>query len=243
MKAVILAAGRGTRMGELTLDRPKCLLPIRNRCTIDYAIENLVNAGIAKYNIAIVVGFKKEMIIQHVGDTCVYIENPEFSHTNDMYSFGLTRDFVGNSDCVFLHADVFFDPTILRDCVSYEPLKNVLVVDTDNWTEESMKVEVKNGIVVRSSKALKPENTYGDWIGMAKFAGESIHHIFDTIEYQVELGESDTHMGVACFTPMAQAGHKFYSMPTNNRPWIEADFDFELEKANSSIYDLIYRGV
>ena len=66
MKAVILAAGKGTRMGPLTDNRPKVMLPIANRPLLEHIIVTLKAAGIRE--ILIVTGYLKEKIMEHFGD-------------------------------------------------------------------------------------------------------------------------------------------------------------------------------
>ena len=66
MQAVVLAAGRGTRMGELTADKPKPLVDVGDRPLLSHGLDRLVELGVSEF--VIVVGYRKEAIIDHYGD-------------------------------------------------------------------------------------------------------------------------------------------------------------------------------
>src|SRR6516225_8195377 len=98
MKALILAAGPGTRIQSVHGDRPKCLIRFNDsRSTIlDHQIKNLLSAGVN--NIGIVVGYEKDQIIQHVATrygawrrNFFFIENPIFARTNNTFSLWLAQ--------------------------------------------------------------------------------------------------------------------------------------------------------
>src|SRR5215510_4419470 len=118
MKAVILAAGRGTRIQELTNGLPKCLLPFGDRTILDFQLDSLLQAGIS--DVAIVVGHLEAEIVDHVAQHHVeklpgiaFISNPDFARTNNIYSLSLAQDWVDEDAFVCLNADVLFHPGIL----------------------------------------------------------------------------------------------------------------------------------
>ncbi len=233
MKIVILAAGRGTRMGGLTQETPKSMLKVNGKTLIQHSLENLAACGVARSDIGIIVGFQKEKLMLHCGNDLTYIENTEYEKNNTMGSFWYSRNFVDGEDCLYMHADVLYDASIIADCMKTEPGVSHLVVDTVNWTDESMKVEVVDGKLVEATKELPEERTHGDWIGIAKIGSRDIDAVYNMIDHQLEQGEHGSYMAVKCFTPLAQKGHSFHIVPTNNRSWIEVDFEHELNKAQS----------
>jgi len=110
MKAVILAAGQGTRIRAVHGERPKCLIEVDNETILDHQIEGLYGAGIDE--IAIVVGYEKQQIIRHVQKRfgrrvpkIHFIENPAFAISNNIYSLWLAREWVGGDGFVCLNAD------------------------------------------------------------------------------------------------------------------------------------------
>src|SRR5215470_15477076 len=101
MKALILAAGRGTRINAVHGDHPKCLIrsDADGLTILDHQIDSLFEAGIR--DIGIVVGYEKNQIIEHVSTNYRqyrsrfrFIENPLFATTNNIYSFWLAESWV-----------------------------------------------------------------------------------------------------------------------------------------------------
>ena len=88
MDALILAAGRGTRMGGI--DTPKCLLDLGGLSIIQYQIKCLKNAGINK--IFIVTGYNSEQIHSHLNDDFNFLHNVDFATTNNLYSVWTARN-------------------------------------------------------------------------------------------------------------------------------------------------------
>src|SRR5262245_12273391 len=110
MKAVILAAGQGTRIRSVHGDHPKCLIQVGDNTILDHQLEALSIAGVEE--VAIVVGYEREQIIRHVrarySGACPrvhFIENPAFAITNNIYSLWLAREWVRGDSFVCLNAD------------------------------------------------------------------------------------------------------------------------------------------
>src|SRR5512138_1095980 len=99
MKAVILAAGRGTRISSISGETPKCLLRFGEEAILDFQLGALFDAGVT--DVAMVVGYQKEKIVQHVARSypdlrhrISFIFNPRFAETNNSYSLSLARPWV-----------------------------------------------------------------------------------------------------------------------------------------------------
>ena len=113
MKAIILAAGRGSRMQKLTDDRPKCLVELRGQCLLDRQLAALRGAGIDQ--IGIVTGYKRELIAQHVqGQGVAEFHNPRWSETNMVSSLEAARDWLGAEPCIVSYSDIFYQPSAVQ---------------------------------------------------------------------------------------------------------------------------------
>lgn len=108
MKAVILAAGKGTRMKHITKDVPKPMVPIKGTPMLEYIVRNISKTGITDFGI--VVGYKKESITDHFGDgsdfgvNITYIEQVEQNGTGA--ALHLAKDFTGDETFFFSFGDV-----------------------------------------------------------------------------------------------------------------------------------------
>src|SRR5262252_2760189 len=175
MKALILAAGCGTRIHSVHGDHPKCLIRFNGKelTILDHQIESLFSAGVT--HIGIVVGYEKGQIIRHVlknyphrrRNFC-FIENPEFARTNNIYSFWLARAWVNEEPFVCLNADVVFDPRILIPPVASAAPITMIVGPT--WRDESMKVIISENRVIRISNKISESEFSGTYIGITSFS-------------------------------------------------------------------------
>jgi len=116
MKALILAAGRGTRMNHLTDDMPKPLIKINKRAFLDLILENLSVAGID--DVGIVVGYKKEKIIQHLKDSepkikTRFIEQEEQLGTG--HAIKMAKEWSGGEDFIVLMGDNLYSPKDIKN--------------------------------------------------------------------------------------------------------------------------------
>jgi len=104
MKAIILAAGRGSRMQGLTDDRPKCLVELRGKTLLDWQLEALHGAGITE--IGIVTGYKREQL----ADRGLHeFHNPRWAETNMVSSLECAGDWLRAGPCVVSYSDIFYE--------------------------------------------------------------------------------------------------------------------------------------
>jgi bifunctional UDP-N-acetylglucosamine pyrophosphorylase/glucosamine-1-phosphate N-acetyltransferase len=116
MKAVVLAAGLGKRLASITVDKPKVLVRIGDKSLIEHNLAKLHSLGITQ--IAVVVGFKGEMVRAIVGDAVTYYEQKERLGT--AHAFMQAREFVDDPFFLGINGDMFFtDP--LTEFISLKP--------------------------------------------------------------------------------------------------------------------------
>jgi len=114
-KAIILAAGIGSRLSPFTEHTPKCLAPINGVPILNNMLANLSNSGVEES--VIVVGYLKERIYDAIGTSfngmkVSYIESERYDVTNNIYSLWLAREHL-TEDILLLEADVFFERLLL----------------------------------------------------------------------------------------------------------------------------------
>jgi histidinol-phosphate/aromatic aminotransferase/cobyric acid decarboxylase-like protein/choline kinase len=131
MQALILAAGTGSRLGKYTKENTKCMLEVNGNTLIMQALEKLNNVGIKK--LILVVGYKKENLIAHVGNRykdikIEYVENPIYDTTNNIYSLYLAKDKLMEDDTILLESDLLFEESILKELLE-DGRENLAVVD------------------------------------------------------------------------------------------------------------------
>lgn len=111
-KAVVLAAGRGTRMRELTADLPKPMIEVRGKPVLQYIIEGLRDAGVAKF--LIVVGYRADVVQNFFGDGSRYKIDIQYTTQEKQDGTGrvveLAKSFAANAPFILAYGDILIDP-------------------------------------------------------------------------------------------------------------------------------------
>ena len=198
MKAVILAAGRGTRIRSVHGKRLKCLIEVDNSAILDHQLDALSIVGINE--VAIVVGYEKEQIIAHVNARRLltqrihFIDNPGFAITNNIYSLWLALDWLRGDSFIVLNADVIFNPEILGRAV--RPHAPISMIVDPLWREETMKVIVADDHVIRMSKNISREEFSGTYIGITVFSKSIQTRFFRKMEDVIAAGRVNEFFNV-----------------------------------------------
>ena len=238
MKAVILAAGQGTRIRSVHGERPKCLIRVDGRTILEHQMQSLLSAGIR--DIGIVVGYQKNLIIQHLRkshndrlQTISFIENRAFATTNNIYSLWLARDWVGGESFVCLNADVIYDPNILEAAVATkDPIS--MIVDPE-WRDETMKVIISGGRIIQMSKRISEERFSGTYIGITIFSPQGTQQLFEKLDKLVGSGRVNEFFNIAV-QQLADESVPVGFTSTEGLPWAEIDDPTDLMFAQQSVF-------
>lgn len=240
MKALILAAGRGTRIYSVHGDCPKCLIRFNDGdlTILDHQIQSLFSAGVR--NVGIVVGYEKNQIIEHVAanypgqrQDFFFIENPVFAKTNNIYSFWLAQRWLNEEPFICLNADVVFDPRVLLPVMkSAAPI--TMIVDP-KWRDETMKVIISHNKVIQMSKRIPQSNFSGTYIGITSFSAAVQKGLFAKIHKLIRDGRENEFFNVAV-QQLADEGLHVGFTSTGDLPWAEIDDPGDLEFARLYVF-------
>lgn len=172
-KAIIIAAGMGTRLMPLTKDKPKCMLEVNGKTILQRQIEVYKECGFT--DIIFIKGYKKEVI--NYPDLKYYI-NTNYKNNNILASLFYAEKEM-DEELVVSYSDILFERDIVEKLLQSRADIS-LVIDTD-WlshykgryqhpVEEAEKVDVEDGRVTKIAKSISPPHAYGEFIGMAKFS-------------------------------------------------------------------------
>lgn len=153
MKAVILAAGLGSRLRPITDKVPKCMVPVNGIRIIDKQISNLLTNGVK--DIYVVSGYLHEVLDTHIRANYPQvhiIHNERYNETNNMYSLYMTEQYVKGEDFLLMNADVYFDSNVITGILDGEGSK--IACDYSQYMEESMKITCANGKINHISKKI-----------------------------------------------------------------------------------------
>ncbi len=241
MQALILAAGMGNRLGKHTKDNTKCMLEINGKRLIDYVLEMVQNVGIKK--LVIVVGYKKENLIAHVGESykdikIEYIENPIYDKTNNIYSLFLAKDKLCEDDTILLESDLMFEEKILQKLVE-DTRPSLAVVDKyQAWMDGTSAVlDEKDNILDFFPKNLfrfQDVDRYFKTVNVYKFSKEFSTHTYTPFleAYSKAMGDNEYYESVLRVLTILDK-HELRALRLNGEKWYEID-DIQ-DKANAEI--------
>jgi choline kinase len=238
MKAVILAAGQGTRIRSVHGEHPKCLIVVDHTTMLDHQLEALSMAGID--DVALVVGYEKEQIIAHVKtrkpnapQRIHFFENLAFAITNNIYSLWLALEWLRGDSFVVLNADVIFDPEILSAAV--RPSAPISMIVDPLWRDETMKVVVEGDHVIRMSKKISREEFSGTYIGITVFSIAIQDRFFSTMNELVSGGKVNEFFNVAV-QQLVNEGIRVDYTSTEGLAWAEIDDPLDLTFAQQNVF-------
>lgn len=130
MQAIILAAGMGKRLKELTQNNTKCMIKVHNQTLIERMLKQL--AALSLKRIIIVIGYKGDKVRELIGNKInntpiLYVENNVYDKTNNIYSLYLAKNYLVEDETILLESDLIFENSILSKLINH-PYPNLAVV-------------------------------------------------------------------------------------------------------------------
>ena len=239
-----MAAGRGSRLGTHTDDRPKALVDLGGITPLEWQLDVLADRGIER--IIIVTGYRREAV-EAVAQTRAAgrmrvepVWNPFWSVTNVIGSAWMARERL-TGPFVYLHADTVFEPSILDDLLA-APGPAALPVDIRACEPEQMKARIEDGRIVHLSKELSDAETAGEFIGIGVFHDAALQPIREGMDAVLTAGGLTAYFEAALNDAVDHRGLELHAVPTNGRAWTEIDFEADLELARSILPALTASG-
>ena len=161
MKALILAAGPGTRLGPLTSGVPKCLIDVNGKRILEMQIESILESGINEF--IITVGAFSEEVISFVksrfpGIKADFVHNSHWQETNYIYSMWLAKDLL-DDDMLVIHGDLVFEKSLLKRLLESGKKDSILIND-EILPGKDFKAVVRNNAVEGIGVDLSGDNAY-----------------------------------------------------------------------------------
>ena len=131
MQAIILAAGMGKRLKDLTRDNTKCMVKVNGVTLIERLLRQLESHDLSR--IVMVVGYEGKKLKDYIGTLSirtpvVFVDNPVYDRTNNIYSLALAKQYLMDEDTLLFESDIIFEDSIL-DMLLQDPRETLAVVD------------------------------------------------------------------------------------------------------------------
>lgn len=233
MQAIIMAAGKGSRLGKLTDGKPKSFVEIKGKKLIDYNLKLLEKYGVDE--IIIVTGYQCEAFEELMRDVnnVKFVYNPFYEMMNVLGSFYMGMDML-DDDFIYLHADTICEPKIFEKLVQSEA-DIILPVDYKPCDDEAMKVRSENGQVVQITKRMPNEIAEGEFIGMASFKKKVIPSLKEKTKQLMKEKAFNEYFESAIQRLIDDKKFDIKTVPTDGAFWAEIDFMEDYEKAAENI--------
>ena len=224
MKIIILAAGIGSRLGN---PFPKPLTPLNGgKSIMETQIQNL-SEHFNKHDISVVVGFKKELIMEKFPDL-TYIYNQYFDATNTSKSLLKALQKNRNEDVLWLNGDVVFDSELLQVIKQEIGKKESFVsVNHSRVAEEEVKYTLKEGYVYELSKQVK--NGLGEAVGINYISQKDL----PVLVSQLENCDDNDYFERGIELAIQNDGIKVKAVDISQFRCMEIDFKEDLDQANN----------
>ena len=242
MQAIILAAGMGKRLGELTKDNTKCMLPVNGVRLIDRMLTYLSELNLNK--IVIVIGYEGNKLINHIGNRydhkvkIEYVNNTIYDKTNNIYSLALAKKYMQEDDTLLLESDLIFEKSMLDLLINHPDPNLALVAKYETWMEGTMvQISEDNEIlnfIPKKSFRYSDIDTYYKTCNIYKFSKDfSINQYVPFLEaYTKAMGNNEYYEQVLCvITALDKSNLK--ALPISNEKWYEIDDIQDLDIAET----------
>lgn len=181
MQAIMLAAGKGSRLGKYTKNNTKCMLEVYGKTLLERAIDALLLAGIKDF--IIVLGYKGENVKKYIREkeldkkiNIIYVDNDVYDTTNNIYSLYLAKDYLIKDDTILLESDLIYDVSIVKKIVDSKYDSAAVIAKYEEWMDGTV-VTLNdegfiNSFIERKNFEYKNADNYYKTVNIYKFSKE-----------------------------------------------------------------------
>jgi choline kinase len=226
LPVIYLAAGRGSRLGDLTADRPKAMVEVGGRPLADRSFEYLRAAGFER--IVAVVGHARAAFDAYDVET---VENPRWETENNVVSLWQAREIVKHG-CTIVNCDLLFAPELAERLANTEGTA-ILVDDVLQVDEESMKATETDGALDRLHKSLDLDTAVGEYIGLTRIDPADGPRLAEILDDFIERGDVQVYYEDAIEALAKERPVRLERI--GGLKWVEIDDHVDLARAEDEI--------
>jgi choline kinase len=235
MKAIILSAGQGSRLGHLVDDRPKCLIDFNGRSLLDRQLDTLEANGV--HEAVVVTGFHDELVSEAIarrsgGPAVRTIYNPFFKVADNTGSLFMAREELGG-DCLVWNGDTLVSRELMRRVVANRQAGICVTIDRKpTYDEDDMKVVEESGLLKAIGKRLPMDRVNAESIGLLAFRSGGAEQFREAIERAMRSPEGTTIWYLRVIHQIAQSGD-VWTLDIRGEQWGEVDCPADVEAARA----------
>ncbi len=233
-RAVILAAGQGSRLLPLTEETPKCLLDLSGRSMLEWQLKGLAQAGVRE--VVIVTGFRSDLVeaalprISPAGVAVRTLFNPFYKVADNLASCWLVRGELSGPSLI-LNGDTLFEPDIARKLLASPDAPIPVTIDRKpRYDDDDMKVRVEGDRLRAIGKKLPASEVNGESIGFLRFNAAGAASFVAELERTMRTREGVSLWYLSAIHRLAGAGVDVRCALIEGLEWAELDFPADLER-------------
>src|SRR4051794_36010475 len=233
MKAIILSAGQGSRLGHMVDDRPKCLIDFNGRTLLDRQLDALDANGV--HEAVVVTGFHDELVAEAIagrsgGPSVRTIFNPFYKVADNTGSLFMAREEL-SGDCLVWNGDTLVSRALMAKVVAND--RPGICVTTDrkpSYDDDDMKVVEEAGRLRAIGKRIS-QGVNAESIGLLAFRSGGAERFREAIDRAMRTKEGTTIWYLRVIHHLAQNG-EVWTLDVQGEEWGEVDFPADVEAAN-----------
>jgi len=232
-KAIILSAGKGSRLLPLTAERPKCLIDLNGRSLLEWQLDALQGAGIA--DIVVVTGFAEETVAEVVARRSGVrtLFNPFYHVADNLGSVWMARCDL-DRDTLLLNGDTLISPRLLARVLEARSGPIAVTVDEkESYDSDDMKVLRDGDRLLRIGKALEAGRYNAESIGLLAFRGEGPALFAGQVDDMMRQPDGTRRWYLRAIDALAQSGADVRTVSIKGEEWQEVDFPEDVEAAKA----------
>jgi len=233
-KAIILSAGKGSRLGALTTHRPKCLLDIAGRTLLEWQLEALDHAGILE--IVVVTGFGDDLVqevIRNLQLPRARVEtlfNPFYHVADNLGWVWMVRSHF-DEDTLLLNGDTLVSPGLVGKVLADAEAPITVTIDRKaDYDADDMKVMEVDGRLRRIGKKLQPQECNAESIGLLAFQGDGPEIFADTVDRALREESGTARWYLSVIDQLADT-LPVHTVSIEGFAWAEVDYPADFERA------------
>ncbi len=231
MRAIIIAAGKGTRLYPLTKNTPKSLLEIGDGLTLLESQLHSLKVNNIK-DVTIIVGYLAPQIeakIEKYRDdfNIDIVYNPFYDVSNNLVSVWMARYYM-NDDFITINGDDIFNPQIIETLLKSQEQITMVIDKKDSYDEDDMKIISQRGLVQKVSKKIPIDQANGESVGIIKFSGHGRKIYVETLESMVRNPENLNKFYLEAIQKIIDSGYHVHMSECSPDQWGELDFHPDL---------------
>ncbi len=185
MKAIIMAAGIGSRLENISGNRPKCLIEMDGISLISRSVSLLAAQGIT--DITVITGYKSELVQQELQKRVSYLHNPYFEVTNSIASLWLAKELL-HDDLILMNADLYYETAVL-DTALAQSGNAVMLSDSTRIIDADFRFGVDGDRILKTGNQLTDLETDCEYVGIVRIDKRFVERFRLRLEQMIKSGD------------------------------------------------------